>query len=109
MKVWKYELLSVGSQKVVELLTLPAGAKPLSCAVQHETIVLYCAVPDEPDGEWQIPVHVAGTGHPIPDGIITHWQCFGSHVLHGGALVFHVFLHMSDIRRRLPSAEREGF
>lgn len=91
MKIYKYPVL--WGTTVLDKLVLPSGSKVLSFAVQRESIVCYAAVPESDDGSrWNIRLAIVGTGHPVDAGVITHWDFFGTHVLHGGDLMFHVFV-----------------
>ena len=82
--VWKFEV------PIDDLATIdmPSGARLLTVAVQGGSPVLYALV-DPSAAKVARRLRVAGTGHPIlPDdaGIYV-----GTVLLHGGALVFHIF------------------
>lgn len=83
LTIWKYPLAVADMQTIA----MPAGAEPLFVAVQGANVCLWARVnPDAPNKDRA--VRVAGTGHPDATG----WPHAGSFLLHGGALVFHVFV-----------------
>jgi len=69
------------------VLTVPAGAIPLTVQVQHGVPQLWirCDPKAEPT---PLRLRVAGTGHDLAGNVGRH---VGSFQLHGGELVFHVF------------------
>jgi len=82
-RIWKYEIRLAERQSV----EMPSGAKVLFVGVQVPNICLWAEV--DPEAEKQIRlVSVFGTGHPMPDDPGSY---IGTFMLHGGALVFHVY------------------
>lgn len=81
--IWKYALKTQDVQEV----EMPAGAECLFVGEQNGWICLWCRVDPFAEKEKRI-IGIVGTGHAAPaeDG---HY--IGSVILHGGALVFHVF------------------
>lgn len=84
--VWKFPL-QVTDEQTIEA---PADFKALSVHVQNGIPCLWAQV----TGGAELLTHrvwVAGTGHPLRDGA-ANGRFVGSFLLHGGALVFHVFV-----------------
>ena len=81
--IWKFPI-KIDDHQVIPV---PNGAKIRSVAVQGETVCLWAEVdPNEPI--FGRDIFVYGTGHPMPDDPGTF---IGSVMLHGGALVFHIY------------------
>ena len=81
--VWKFP---VTMQDEITI-DMPEGAFPMFVAPQNGTVFLWARV--NPSHHLiQRRFRVAGTGHPISDGVGRH---IGSFMLHGGTLVFHLF------------------
>lgn len=86
--IWKYPLKVTDEQRV----EITIGSDILSVLNQNEQIVMYVAVSDSPTIIAR-QVCIRGTGHPageIPPDFL------GSVSLHGGSLVFHVFVDHSE-------------
>ena len=82
--VWKYALKATAQQ----LVSIPQGAKLLHVAEQHGELCLWAHV-DPSQSVEDRGIAIIGTGHNAPDpGQMDH---VGSVLMHGGALVFHVF------------------
>jgi len=90
-KVYKYTILRTSQSTVEDHLLLPRGAQILSVAEQRDEIVLY-AVTDNLQTEYEnYRIHIAGTGHPLPDDIDTA-RFLGTVNLMEGSLMFHVYV-----------------
>lgn len=87
-RIFKYPLQTIDAQTV----HLPRGAMSLCVQVQAGPCV-WALVDDTQPTEPRI-VRVIGTGHPIPDADKLGYV--GTYQLHGGALVFHVFITQPD-------------
>lgn len=84
--VWKFQLRMENTQDV----SMPDGAIPLRVIEQGNTIALWALVkPDRPKVTRQ--VTIVGTGAPVDDKLGV-FEYVDSVLLHGGSLVFHVFL-----------------
>ena len=84
--VWKFPIVVTDRQHVI----MPSGARVLAVHPQHEQLCLWAVVdPDAPKTATLI--HIAGTGHQLPDDI-DQFRYAGTAHLHAGALVLHVFL-----------------
>lgn len=83
--IWKFPLSFAAATE------LPPGAEPISVQMQGGNPMLWALV--EPEiarqsfGEAKR-IHVAGTGHDLPDNIGRFIDTFQ---MEGGSLVFHVF------------------
>jgi hypothetical protein len=84
--IWKYPL----AVENVQYVQMPRGARVIAAQKQGEMICLWALVESSADTEARV-VLVAGTGHPLPENI-ADFKHVGTVQLHGGALVFHVFL-----------------
>lgn len=85
MKIFKYPILVTD----VQSLEMPAGAKVLSIAEQHERVCIWALVdPSAPIVLRRLVIH--GTGHQADD--IVGMQFVGTFISHGGTLVFHAFI-----------------
>jgi len=82
--IFKYQLEVRGDQ----LVTMPAGAQPLSVQVQHGAPCLWVLV-DPTAGSHVYIVSTYGTGHPIP---ADPGKFVDTYQLEDGDLVFHVFV-----------------
>jgi len=80
--VWKFPLRVSDVQPV----TMPAGARILHVAEQFGDLCLWALVDPDAPKETRV-IAICGTGHPAPDD----GRHIGSVMLHGSALVFHVF------------------
>ncbi len=85
MSVWKF-VLPIDDVVSVQM---PARARVLSCGVQHGEVCVWAAV-DTTAALVERRFRVAGTGHPLTL-IDASGPFVGTVMLHGGALVFHVF------------------
>lgn len=86
--IWKTALKASGIQEI----DVPAGARFLCAREQHEEIcVWYICDPDET----KVPIRVAiiATGQPAPE--LEYGVYIGTVALHGGSLIFHVFVEKS--------------
>lgn len=82
--VWKFPLVATDKQAV----TMPGDPDLLYVAEQNGTICLWARIePDAP--ERQRHIRIAGTGHLLEDD--SDAIHVGSVMMHGGALVFHIF------------------
>lgn len=87
-RVFKYPLETTDEQTV----HMPRGAHPLCVQVQGGPC-LWAMVDDQQPTEPRT-IRVIGTGHPIPDA--DRLDYIGTYQLHGGALVFHIFLVVGE-------------
>ena len=88
MTIWKFPLEATDEQTIY----VPRGAKILSVRTQGETPCLWALV--DPDAEKEpTAVRIYGTGHDVPDD---PGEFVGTVFLHGGSLVFHVFVGEVD-------------
>lgn len=85
--IWKFAVQPEDSFKV----TMPKGAKVLSVATQHGAPMMWALV-DADAAPVERRVHVFGTGHAVPASVAMGSEFAGTFQLHGGALVFHVFV-----------------
>lgn len=82
--IYKYTLALTDKQA----LDLPKGSRIMAAKEQHGNIVLYALVPVKEEGVETYAIFVHGTGHLVE----AKWGDYiGTVMLHGGALVFHVF------------------
>lgn len=82
-QVWKFPLNLTGSNN----LTIPEGAEILDVQIQHGTVCLWALVDlDAPSTSRE--VFLAGTGHDLPAGTLTH---LGTTQSFEGSFVFHAF------------------
>jgi hypothetical protein len=81
--IWKYQIEVTDRQSV----EMPSGAMPLFVGVQGGDVCLWAEV-DPEVGKQPRTILVFGTGHPMPDDPGSY---IGTFMLHGGALVFHVY------------------
>lgn len=81
--VWKYELDLVDE---AQNRPMPRGASVLAVAVQTERLCMWVEVNSgyTLEDRWFV---VEGTGHPLLDDA----DYIGSALMHGGALVWHVY------------------
>jgi hypothetical protein len=84
--VWKYELAFEDEQ----VLTMPAGATPISVAIQGPRLCLWALVDAQAQGLTNIYVRILGTGGPAVEDI-ADWNFIGTVLIDGGVFVFHVF------------------
>lgn len=85
LTIWKYPLKVTHTQTV----NVPFRAEFLTVQVQHGQPMLWALVnPKNP--KVNIAVHVVGTGHDASH--VADCQYVGTFQLHGGRLVFHVFV-----------------
>lgn len=84
-KIFKY-VIPVTDDSI---LPIPEGAKILSVANQHDSIVMYALVDPEKTTK-RLNIRVCGTGHTLDDHI-EQMTFIGTVNLHGGRLMFHVF------------------
>ena len=82
--VWKFNIPVEGS------IAMPKGAQPLAVQIQDGAPCLWTMV-DLTQPSALYPIHVIGTGHPIPDAV---GRYVGTFQLAGGSLVFHLFIEM---------------
>ena len=82
--VWKFELTPSDVQEI----EMPVGAKGLFAAIQYDKVCLWALV-DPIAAKEKRRIAVVGTGHPAPANEAAY---VGSVILHGGALVFHIFV-----------------
>jgi hypothetical protein len=69
-------------------LSLPKGAEILTVQEQRGSVFMWALVDRDAESE-ERSFRLAGTGHPIEDGLdLRH---VGTFQMHGGVLVFHVF------------------
>lgn len=83
-QIWKFPLQETDTQT----LEIPQGYEVLSVDVQQGTPCLWVSViPANPKTD--VVVHTVGTGHAyhLPDQ-----KFIGTYFMHGGALVWHVFI-----------------
>jgi len=85
-KIFKYEIPIADDFS----LPLPQGARVLSIDVQNGTPFIWALV-DEEAGKESVYFHLAGTGHVVPPHVADSYAFVGTFMLHGGALVFHLF------------------
>lgn len=86
MKVFKYPIKVEDNQ----YLYMPDGAVPLCVQVQNDKPCIWASVdPSAPDGRPTL-VIVRGTGHEYEAR--DNESYLGTFQLHGGALVFHVWI-----------------
>lgn len=88
-RVYKYVLAATEQQ----VLFLPKGSEVLSVAEQRNDMVLYAMVRDDAGEVERHTVRVHGTGHPVHDD---PGRFIGTVNLHGGALMFHMFVKKED-------------
>ena len=81
--IWKFPIELRGLQYV----EMPVGAKILYVAQQYDQVCLWAKINTNALKERRT-IHVAGTGHSIPDCGMNY---IGSVMMDGGAMVFHVF------------------
>ncbi|CAM0107421.1 hypothetical protein VPH234P10_0076 [Vibrio phage 234P10] len=84
--VWKYPLLVIDEQ----VIEVPEGAEPLKVEMQNGELCLWMLV-DTDVSFCHKKVLVFGTGHRIEDPL-DRSDYVDSFMMHGGALVFHVFV-----------------
>lgn len=86
--IWKFELTrtEVGTD-VSPVVEMPRDARILFVGAQHGVVTAWALVdPDVP--KVRRAFEVVGTGHPVPNNVR---DFLGSVIMHGGALVLHVF------------------
>lgn len=84
--IWKTTLRATDVQEI----EVPAGSRMLFAREQAEQVcVWYRCNPDPGIAKVKRTIAIVGTGHPAPEE--NEATYLGSAVLHGGALVFHVF------------------
>jgi hypothetical protein len=88
MKIWKYELKTVGCAHLAEI-EMPKGAKILSALVQFGEIVIWAMVDPAAPNVNRV-VEIVGTGWEVPERALLA-PFIGSVMLEGGHLVFHLF------------------
>lgn len=76
--------------KDISKLTLPAGSKIISVAVQGMEIVLYALVDTDIQEKMVFSVLVLGTGHEIPFDL-NEYTFLGTVSLSDGMLMFHIY------------------
>lgn len=81
--IWKFELDTTDFQRIA----MPKGATLLYVAVQRDTPCIWAEVDPEAK-QFERSFAIYGTGHPMQ---AINRNYIGSYMLHGGALVFHVF------------------
>lgn len=87
--VWKFSLRIANSQSVM----MPRGAKILSVQAQGPSdVCLWALVNDEEVKKEPRNICIHGTGHEIYDGEMVYINTFQTH---DGALIWHVFEHIS--------------
>jgi hypothetical protein len=85
MTIWKFPILIEDSFK----LSIPRGSTFLDVQVQHgEPQSWWLVDPHEPKETVELRVH--GTGHPV--SIAQPLKHLGTFQMHGGSLVFHLFV-----------------
>lgn len=84
MTIWKFPL-AIADEQIIEW---PEINRPLAVQVQNGTPCLWLLV-DPEARKIRVRVRIFGTGHP---GIIPSDLYVGTFQIHGGNLVFHVFL-----------------
>ena len=83
--IWKIALKPIDEQEI----EVPIGSDFLCAREQgNEICVWFRCDPDEPNETHK--VAIVGTGHPAPESWKTRY--LGMAMIHGGELVFHVFL-----------------
>jgi len=80
--IWKTELTPWSGA-----VMLPKGARPISVHMQDGTPMMWSIVDPAEEGE-ELRIHIAGTGHDLPDGL---GRFIGTFLVQAGTLVFHVF------------------
>lgn len=86
-KIFKYVIPITDESE----LQLPAGAQILSVMKQRNEIVLYVIVNTSINVMKTVSIRVVGTGHII-DFDTNEYKFVGTVSLHGGVLMFHVFV-----------------
>jgi hypothetical protein len=82
--VWKFPVAITDEQTI----QLPRGSEPLTVQLQGGEPFLWARV--DPSAEMAaFAVRLTGTGHPLEDDV---GKYAGTFQMHGGDLVFHVFL-----------------
>ena len=87
-RIWKWTIRLVDEQTI----HVPVGASPLDVQVQGDHLVLWALVDATAPSELRT-VRIVGTGNPVQDdpGVYV-----GTVQIHGGSLVWHVFMEASD-------------
>ena len=85
-QVWKFPL-RVEDEQIIEV---PVGAEPLKAEMQNGELCLWMLVQPS-SNKVSKKVHVHGTGHYVSNSV-TSSDYVDSFMMHGGALVFHVFV-----------------
>lgn len=91
--IWKFEIPAQDRFKVI----MPKKHKIVHVAVQNNVPCMWAQVGPYPTLAEEVDnaefnFRLVGTGHPIPD--IDQLEHVGSFQLHGGALVFHLYLEV---------------
>jgi hypothetical protein len=85
LRVYKYPLIVADLQHVA----LPIWSRPLTVQVQQGALCLWALV--NPAGPTRgLAVRMVGTGHDFADAL--DWTYLATVQLHGGDLVYHVFI-----------------
>ncbi len=84
ISIFKYTLTLDGA-----LIEMPIGAEVLTAREQGDQICVWAKVDTTMELKEQRTFKVFGTGHEMPND--PNWRYVGTAMLHGGALVFHVF------------------
>ena len=82
--VWKTVLKPTD----IQIVDLPRGAEIIFCGEQRGNICIWYRC-DETAPKEQRKIAICGTGSPCPDA--GQGSYIGSVIMHGGALVFHLF------------------
>lgn len=88
MKIYKYPLVVTDEQTIM----LPEGAKVLTLEEQYGEPMLWALVDPDAKKEGRL-VRIYGTGHEVDRSDLRYVSTFQ---MHGGALVFHVFMDGDD-------------
>jgi hypothetical protein len=89
--VWKYPLES----QSFNVLTMPRGAKVLSCALQHGKLCLWALV--EPSAPHEVrEFGIFATGEPIHDAEARQLKFVATFQVDGGDFIFHVFEYVRE-------------
>jgi hypothetical protein len=90
LTIYKFALQEAGWQ----IISIRSGARVISVAEQNNQIVLYAILDTNAPTVFR-KVSVVGTGHTLSEEVAS-WQSVGTVKLHGGTLMFHVFVSDED-------------
>ena len=96
LTIWKYELRPDGAT-----VGIPEGFKVLDVQVQHKTVCVWALVDPEAE-QVSTTFRVYGTGHDLPPEVAA-MEYVGTFQLHGGSLVFHVFMSAVNYAQGQPA------